>query len=135
MSNLEKVLADKGIKADVAFIAVDGDNEIKMIYHNDKLLVYSNLFRDYFEADSDIVLGIVLGDITIRAIGFPEYGDMYYVPDLFNKYKTYYWRGSAEDRFYKTNGLVCKNKEKATKMAEYFTKSAKSLNFDEEGAK
>jgi hypothetical protein len=132
MSNLEKVLVDKGIKADVAFIAVDGNNEMKMIYHNGNLLVYSNLFRDYFKADSDTILGIVLGDITIRAIGFPEYGDMYYVPDLFNKYKTYYWRGSAEDRFYKSNGLVCKTKEGAIKMAEYFIKSAKDINFDEE---
>lgn len=132
MSNLEKVLAEKGIKNDVAFIATYKDVDNKMMLHNGNLLVYSPLFRDYYEADTDIVLGIVLGDVTVREIGFPEYGDIYYVPDFFNEFKAYYWRGSKEDNFYKENKLVFKTKEQAKQVAKYFVDAAKHLKLSEE---
>lgn len=128
MSKLEQVLAEKGIKNDVPFMV--GDN--KMILHNGKVYTYSLLFKDYFVTDSDKVLDIVLGNVEVKQVEFPEYGDIYYTPDFYNGAKAHYWRGSDEDKFYKENKLLYKDKDKATEMAKYITEASKKLGTREE---
>ena len=132
MSNLEKVLETKGIKAGVPFIINYKGNDYKVMLENDKLKYYDYYFDRYRELKDDILVGILVGDIEAKEVEFPVFGDTYYVPDLVNGYKTDTYMNSKLDEFYKNNGLLCKTKEKAVKMSDYFKKSAKNLNFDSE---
>ena len=132
MSNLEKVLEAKGIKAGVPFVINYNGNEYKVMLENGKLKFYDYYFDSYREVKDNILVGILVGDIETKEEEFPVFGDTYYIPDLVNGYKTDTYMGSKLDEVYKENGLLCKTKEKAVKMSDYFKKSAKNLNFDSE---
>ena len=134
MSNLEKVLETKGIKAGVPFIINYKGNDYKVMLENGKLKFYDYYFDRYRELKDEILVGILVGDIETKEEEFPVFGDTYYVPDLVEGYRAGTYMNSKLDEFYKNNGLLCKTKEKAVKMSDYFKKSAKNINFDE-GAK
>lgn len=132
MSNLEKVLETKGIKAGVPFIINYKGNDYKVMLENGKLKFYDYYFDRYRELKDEILVGILVGDIETKEEEFPVFGDTYYVPDLVEGYRAGTYMNSKLDEFYKNNGLLCKTKEKAVKMSDYFKKSAKNINFDEE---
>ena len=125
MNNLEKVLTEKGIKEDVPFVVEYPDKEYKMLYHSGTLYAYSNLFRDYYTADSDIILDIVLGNVKIKEVTYPQFGDVYYTPDLYAGYKAYKWANSTQDNFYKNNNLLFKDKDEAVKLAKHLVEFVK----------
>lgn len=132
MSNLEKVLETKGIKAGVPFLINYEGSDYKVLLENDKLKIYDYYYDSYTQIKDEILVSILVGDIEVKEVKFPVFGDTYYIPDFVNGYKTDTFMGSNLDEFYKKNGLLCKTKEKAIKMSDYFKKSAKNLNFEEE---
>lgn len=132
MSNLEKVLEEKGIKAGVPFMINYKGHDYRVMFENNRLKVYDVYFDRYRELKDEILVSILVGDTEVKEVEFPVFGDTYYVPDLVNGYKADTYMGSKLDEFYKENKLLCKTKEKAVKLSDYFKKSAKNINFEGE---
>lgn len=133
MNNLEKALEAVGVKEGVPFMIKYGNDNYRMMLEGGKLKYYDVYLDRYKEVIDAVLVDILVGNIEVKEVEFPVFGDIYYIPDLINGYKTDNWMNSKLDIFYKENNLVCKTKERAIQLSDYFKKSAKNLNFDKEG--
>lgn len=125
MANYMKEVAGLlGVELGESFKVVDDDSGK---YHNyyrlteKKGIEESNDNTNWESAIPGILKWILMGEIRIIKLPWkPSYGDVFYMPSVINenKYIRLFWNDSRTYKSFYPQGMVCRTKEEAIKLAE-----------------